>query len=351
MPIFLRDHWKEWARDWGLAHYPEKGWIHRTEHVVGERKGLLIRVGWGTDQSPGLIACIRFPRVADPGRLCQALIDDATLDTLPGKGSARRKMAVESGAKKTVRIGKPPEFTLTDNALVWRRVFPWSAPKPPHVQSWVDTLIAAVARATPTFDGRCETCATGAVRPYVLVDGLPTFMCATCQQRLKAEGDMADRTYDMIEVRHVPGAALGVAAAFLGAVGWAVVGALTQRIFAAAAIGIGALVAWAYRLGAGRVDAAGRVIAACLTLISVVLGEVLLCTWWVMRAHPGIGFNLDVGWLVYLNVWSKSPGQELITLVFGLVGAWVASKALQRPKLRANVERAGGPGGDERRAA
>jgi hypothetical protein len=349
MPMFLKNQWVEWARDWGLAHQPMKAFQH-TERVAGERNGYLIRIGWGTDRNPGLITCVRFPRAADPGRIRQALIDDASLDTLPGKGSGRRKMAIETGPPKAFRWGRRPEFVLTNNSLVWQRTFPWSTPKAARVQSWVDALVAAIARVTPGFAGRCETCATGEARQYVLVDDMPTMMCTSCQQRLRAEGDMADRTYEMIEVRHLPGTVLGLGAALGCAVAWAGIGALTERIFAAAAVGIGAFVAFAYRHGAGRVDGAGRVIGGSLTLLSVVVGEVLLLTWWVSKAMPNIGFNLEIGWLSYLKIWVEAPGQEAVPMLFGLVGAWVATRALQRPKLHARIEPAGS-GGEKERAA
>lgn len=351
MKLFLKDKWQEWAREWGLAHHPHKGWLYPTEAVVGERKGLLVRVGWGTRERPGLIVCVRFPRVSDLERLRQALMDDDTLDGLPGKGSARRKMALESGVRKIMRVGRPPEFVLGETSLVWRRSVSFSAPKAAQIASWVDTLVAAIARATPVFDGRCESCGTGVVRWHVLVDDLPAMICASCQQRMRSEGDLADRTYDMIEVQYLGGAARGLVAALAGAVAWAAFVALTERIFAAAAIGIGALVAWAYRQGAGRVDRAGRVIAAGLTLLSVVAGEILLYAWWVAKAQPQVGFRLDAGAYVYAQAWAKSPGQEIMALLFGLVGAWAASRALQRPKLHAIIEEEVDPDSEQRKAA
>src|SRR5262249_34529414 len=151
-------------------------------------------------------------------------------------------------------------------------------------------------------------------------------------------GEMADRAYDMKETRHLSGAFLAFLAALVGAVAWAAIAALTNRIFAMAAIGIGALVAWSYRRGADRVDLAGRVIAACMTIVSVVMGEILLMTWWVAKANPQIGFNLDAGWYVYMKTWAEHPGDEVMPLFFGLVGAWVATQALQRPKLKAKIE-------------
>ena len=349
MALFLKDQWKDWARAWGLAHRPEKGWLYRNERVLGSHKGLLFHVGWGADQSPGLIVTVRFPRVSDPARVRQALIDDSSLDTLPGKGAARRKMALDSGAKNVIRIGYE-EFTLMPDRLLWRRSFAFKAPKPPQVQEWVDTLVLAIGRATGPFDGRCETCGTGVARNYVVVDDLPVMMCASCQQKLKAEGDMAERTYDMIEINHLQGAMLGLAASAGGAIVWAGLAALTHRIFSLVAIGIGALVAWAYRHGAGRVDLAGRAIAVALTLLSVTVGDILLYAFWVAQAHPEVGFRLDAGWVAYLLTWAESPRDEISTLVFGLAGAWVAISVLQRPRIAARIETAEGRG-EERKAA
>jgi len=351
MAMLLKDRWQDWAREWGLTHRPEKGWVRRTEQLFGERSGLLVKVWWGKDEAPGLTTCIRFPRAADPERLRQALIADPTLDALPGKGSGRRKMFLETATKKVVRFGRLPEFTLTDRSLVWRHVFPWSVPKTSRIQAWVDALITAIARATPVFDGRCETCGNAVSRGFVLVDGLPTLMCPSCRQRVSAEGDMAERTYDLMEARHLNGAAFATLASLAGAAGWALVAALTQREFAIAAIGIGALVAWAYKQGAGRVDRAGQLIAAGLTLASVVLGEILLYAWWVAQANPGLGFRIDAGVYVYFKAWEKTPGAEAITLLLGLVGAWIASRALERPKLRQRIEDVGATETGERRAA
>ena len=353
--FFPKSQWKDWARDWGLSHRAPKGWLAATpERIAGERKGLLIRVGWGPGEDPGLKVVVRFPRVADPDRLRQALIADAALDTLPGKGAGRRKMEIERPtARKVIRLGERPEFILSENSLVWSRTFNFSSPKAAQVRDWVETLIEAVARATPAFDGRCESCGSGGVRQYVLVDDVPALMCATCQQRVNAEGEMAERTYEMIEIRHLSGALLALAAVAAGALVWAALGALTQRIYSAVAIGIGALVAWTYRRGAGRVDNAGRAIAAALTLGSVVLGEILLYAWWVAKANPDVGFRLDAGVYVFVRTLAENPGQEIASMIFGLVGAWFATQALERPKVRASIEPASraGVGDDEQRKA
>src|SRR5262245_18233561 len=145
--------------------------MYRTEWVVGERKDLLIRVAWDTRENPDLITFIRFPRTLNPDRLCQALMNDASLDVLPGKGAGRRKLHFQTkDPRKTVYIGRRPEFTLTDNGLLWQRTFPFRTPKATQIQSWIDALVAAVTHTTPVFDDRCESCTTGSACQYVLVD-------------------------------------------------------------------------------------------------------------------------------------------------------------------------------------
>lgn len=347
----LKDKWNDWAAEWGLTHVPEKGVLRRTEGVIGPHGGLLVRIGWGVGRDSLLVTMIRFPKTASSEALRQALIADPTLDALPGKGAARRKMKVAPDAKQADALGAIPEFVLTENTLLWRRRIAFAEPKPAEIQSWVDTLCSAIARATPVFEGRCETCGTGSLQQYVLVDGIPMWLCSSCQERLRADGEQADRAYEMSDARHVPGATLALGAAVVGAVGWALVSAPTQRIFSAAAIGIGVLVAFAYRKGAGRVDNAGRLIAAGFTVLSVVLGEVLLFTLAVSASHPDVGFRLDAGWSVYVKAWQTAPGQEAISLLFGLIGAWAATRALVRPRLRHTIEQPAAPEGRQQKAA
>jgi hypothetical protein len=163
---------------------------------------------------------------------------------------------------------------------------------------------------------------------------------------------MAERTYEMTEARHLQGAAFATCAALIGAAAWAGFAALTERIIVAAAIGIGAIVAWAYRRGAGRLDAVGRIIGAVLTMGSVVFGQVLYYAWLVSHLRPDLGFRVEAGWEVYGSSWSHDPGLEGIALLFGVAGAAVAMRALQRPKQHKVIREAGQePPEADRRAA
>ena len=351
MSLLFKDQWQQWALEWGLTHVPQKGLMRRTERVLGPRKGLLFRIMWGTDESPGLHVCVRFPRVTDLDRLRASLIADPALDVLPGKGAARQKMEIQTGPVKKVRFTRVPEFQLTADSLLWHRKFAFRTPNTTQLQAWVDALVESLARATPTYSGKCETCGTAQVTQYVVVDGLPMMLCSTCQQKLRLEGEMAERAYEMLEINHVNGLALAFVASILGAAAWTGVAVLTHRIFAMGAIGIGALVAFAYKRGAGRVDMLGRGIAAGLTLGSVVMGQVGFYAWAVQQRFPELGFNLSLGWRAYLYTWAHSPADEIIPIFFGLVGAWVATKALEKPQLAHKIESAGSPGGEQRKAA
>ncbi len=352
MSFLPKNEWLNWARERGLTHYPQKGWLYRTEQVVGLHSGVLVQARWGGEKNACLIVRLRFPRTANLEGLRNALMADPALDALPSRGAGRSKMTIVRSAPNGPRLTGRPEFTLDETSLVWTRRPGLSGTKPQMVPAWVDALVGAVRRATRGFDGHCEQCVNGSARQFVLVDGVPMMLCGACQQRMRSEGEMAERAYDMSEAQHFQGAAFASVAATLGAVAWAGFAALTDRIFAAAAIGIGALVAWAYRRGAGRLDGAGRLIGAAFTLASVVLGQVLYYAWQVSRIRPGAGFRPDLGWKVYVASWGRGPGVEVIALLFGLLGAWVASRALQRPRQHHEILEAGqDPRETQRRAA
>jgi len=338
--LFQKSQWQTWARAWGLSHYPQRGWMYRNEQVTGMRNGSLISVNWGGNKNAALIVRVRFPEAADLEAIRRALIADPSLDQLPGKGKGRSKAVLEIGPEEKVRIGAIPEFSLRDGSLIWYRVHAWSAPKTDQISGWIDLLIAALRRAVPAFDGRCEKCHTTQVRQFVFVDQVPRLLCGTCQERLRAEGQMAEQQYDMMDARHLNGALIGLVAAVVGAGAWALIAGLTGRILAAVGIGIGALVAVGYRKGAGRVDLAGQLIGGALTVGSVVLGQILFYASSVMQVRPEVGFSIEAGWIVYQRLWAKDPGTEIMALVFGLVGAFVSFGMLKRQPQGAVVRQA-----------
>ena len=215
-----------------------------------------------------------------------------------------------------------------------------SSPKSAKVRTWVETLLGAIGRATPPFDGHCERCNAANLRGFVLVDGIPMILCGSCQQHLRAEGEMAERSYELQDANHMAGAVLALLVAVVGAIACAIMAAVTGEIFAAVAIVTGLVVGRAYRRGAGRVDASGRLIGAIFTLGSVVLGDLLAITLGMWRGHAA-GVPFVRAMMLYENVAVKSPGKLVAPLLFGLLGAWASSRALRRPKLQAEIRPAG----------
>ena len=349
MSMFERNRWTDWAREWGFQHVPQHGFGTRTEKLMGLRNGRLVLVRWAPNANGVLVVQVRFPKVTDVGSLRGRLIADPALNAMPGKGAGRKRMWIETGKPGLLRGSS--EYALTATALTWRHPCVWSTPGTAKLRAWVETLLGAVERATAAFDGGCENCATGRVDHYVLVNDVPAMLCASCQQKLRAEGEMAERTYEMLEARHAAGAALAALAALVGGVVWGGLEALTGRIFAAVAIVVGVFVAWAYRKGAGRVDAMGRVIGGAFTLAAVALGDTLMIAYQVWHDHPDFGFRPDRALFGYLYVWVKRPTALLPSLFFALIGAWIAWKALQRPRLAADIRQADGTAGEAQKRA
>ena len=103
----------------------------------------------------------------------------------------------------------------------------------------------------------------------------------------------------------------------------------------------GLIVARAYRSGAGRVDTPGRVIGAAITLGSVVVGDILAITIILWRDHPAVSLPFAHAIALYAKVATKSPGKLGVPILFGLLGVWMSTLALRRPKLRADIRTAG----------
>jgi hypothetical protein len=335
-----KNQWQEWARQWGLVHVPNKG-PYRNEAVAGRRGKTLVRVRWTGEKGIHLNILVRYPASQDAERLRDTLIADASLDVLPDKGKKRPKMKVGVPTVPSIQWTEPDEFRIGSGVLSWTRAFRWRGPKPDEIQAWVDALVGAIVRATGGVDDRCEGC--GQPGEFVLVNDAPLVMCATCQQRRIADGEMAERAYDMSEAQYARGAVSAIVAALLGALAWAGIAIATQRMFALLAIGIGAFVGWAYRQGAGKVDKLGMLVAGALTLIAVQLGDILFYTALVAKQQPAAGFNLDYGLYVYVRLWATAPGEQVLSVLFALVGVWTASRVLRRNSAKPVILRAGDP--------
>ena len=321
MGLIERSEWEPWARAWGLTHEPQRGKFVRNEGLVGSYKGYLLRVGWGGDYGAKLIVLVRFPKPSQGVKgLREQLLRSPSLSTLPGwKGRA-------GGVR------------LEPSSLLWQHPFSFRRPKATEIQEWVDRLLQHLPEVIKPFSGQCEQCSAPGVDRYSLAERVPIYLCGSCQQRLVSEGDMQQRRYEQTEANYLVGFVYGMAASVAGGIAWALLTITTKRIYAAVAIGIAWLVAWAYVKGAKKIDGLGKLIGAVLTIGGVAVGDVIFYAYAVHTAHPEIPFHLGIGWQVFLEVLTKSPHELAGEIIFALVGVWYVFRYLEKPKFKPKIE-------------
>lgn len=321
MGLTERSEWESWARAWGLTHEPQRGKFIRNDGLVGAYRGYLLRVGWGGDYGANLVVLVRFPKLSqDVKALREQLLRSPALSTLPGWK------------------GRAVNVQLEASSLLWQHPFFFRKPSTAEIQEWVDRILQRLPEVIKPFSGSCEQCGTSGVERYALLERVPVYFCSGCQQRLTSEGDMQQRRYEQVEANYLVGALYGMAGSVVGGIAWALLAIASKRIFAAVAIGMAWLVAWAYVKGAKKIDGLGKLIGAVLTMGSVVVGEVIVSAHAVHAARPDIPFDLGIGWQVVLHVLAKAPGQLAGEVLFGLVGVWYIFRYLEKPRFRPKVE-------------
>lgn len=354
MPFFNSGKWKQWAQEWGFVHSPQTPLAYRNEWIAGMRDHRLVKVAWGGQKGSRLFIIIRFAGSLTSGSIREGLRQDESLAALPGW---KRLKPMPEAKRSPAGAGRPsgpgadyerPGFKLNafvqhdlvvdDKSMVWSHAISWGRPKPEKVRGWVEALLQSLSRTTQGFDDRCEMCGTGRVNGFVLFEGLPMMICPGCREQTKLQGQMAEQRYEQGDSNVLMGLLLGAAGAVIGGIAWAAFAMWTERIYAAVALGIGMLVAWGYKLGARKLDRFGQIAGAALTLGGVVVGDVLLYAWQVSRSRPDIGFRLDVGWAVFVELLQTSPADIILTMVFGAVGATIAIRWLRKPRFTPRIE-------------
>ncbi len=321
MGLVERSEWEPWARAWGLTHEPQRGKFIRNEGLVGAHKGYLLRVGWGGDYGANLIVLVRFPKLSqDVKALREQLLHSPALSTLPGWK------------------GRAGNVQLEASSLLWQHPFSFRKPSAAEIQEWVDRLLQRLPELIKPFSGSCEECGASGVDRYALVERAPTYLCSGCQQRLVSEGDRQQRRYEQMEANYLMGALYGMAGSVIGGIAWALLVIASKRIYAAVAIGMAWLVAWAYVKGAKKIDGLGKLIGAVLTMGGVAVGNVILSAHAVHAARPDIPFDLRIGWQVFLKVLAKSPHKLAGEFIFGLVGVWYVFRYLEKPRFKPKIE-------------
>ena len=303
----------------GLQHYPQQGpWGRKSGSAVGTRDGYVTAIGFSRDrQGANVVILLRFKKLEQPD-----LVKDA----------------LKNAAIKKGKLG-----AVGNNFLRWDWKYSFTKPKAEEVAKLAEDLRAAIKLVTMGFDGRCEQCASASTPALTLMNGLPTFICAGCQEKVRHELDQAAINYEAIVPNYPNGLVLGIGAAVLGGVAWGLVAYGINRIFLYGAILIGYFVAGGVLKGTGRVTRFGQVIIPVLTVASVLFGDAIFYTLVVMK-HENVPFSSKLLGVVLSHLWEiEREGNGVLSLVFALLGAGYALYAARKPKFQATFQPLGAP--------
>ena len=313
------DYLRKVAALTGLQHYPNQGpWGGKGGSAMGTRDGYVTAVGISrTGQNTSLIVLLRFKKTDNPESI---------------------KTVLNSAAIKKGKLGE-----VGANFLRWEWRFAFSKPKPEEVAKLAEDLRAAIKSVAHGFDGKCETCASASTPALTLMNGLPTFICPGCQEKVRHELNQAASNYEAITPNYPNGLVLGIAAAALGGVAWGLVAYGINRIFLYGAILIGYMVAMAVIKGTGKVTRFGQLITPVLTLASVLFGDAIFYTLIVMKEQH-MAFSARLLRAIILHLWEiESKDNGVLSLLFALVGAGYALYAARKPKFQAVFQPLGAP--------
>jgi hypothetical protein len=303
----------------GLRHYPQQGpWNKKSGSAVGTRDNYITAVGFSKNgQAANLVILLRFKKLEQPEVV---------------------KSALKSAAIKKGKLG-----AVGNNFVRWEWQYAFTKPKAEEVAKLAEDLLAAIRPVTSAFDGRCEQCASTSTQSLTLLNGMPMFICATCQEKVRHELNQAAEKYEMITPNHPNGLVLGVGAAALGGLAWGLVAYGLNYIFLYGAILIGYLVAAGVLKGTGKVTRFGQVIIPILTIASVLFGDAIFYTLIVMK-QDHVAFSGKLLNAIVMHLWDiESKGNGVLSLIFGLVGAGYALYAARKPKFQAVFQPLGAP--------
>jgi hypothetical protein len=303
----------------GLQHYAQQGpWGRKSGSAVGTRDGYMTAVGFSRNREGArVVILLRFKKIEQPELV---------------------KSAVKSAAIKKGKLG-----AVGNNFLRWEWKYSFTKPKPEEVAKLAEELRTAIKPVTMGFDGRCEQCASTSTPSLTLMNGLPTFICAGCQENVRDELNQAAVNYEAITPNYPNGLVLGIGAAALGGLAWGLVAYAINYIFLYGAILIGYFVAGGVLKGTGKVTRLGQIIIPILTIASVLFGDAIFYTLIVMK-HQHVPFSGKLlNAIVVHLVDIESKGSGVLSLLFGLVGAGYALYSARKPKFQAVFQPLGAP--------
>jgi hypothetical protein len=303
----------------GLRHYPQQGpWNKKSGSAVGTRDNYVTAIGFShKGQAANLVILLRFKKLEQPEQV---------------------KSALKSAAIKKGKLG-----AIGSNFVRWEWKYSFTKPKAEEVAKLAEDLRTAIKPVTTAFDGRCEQCASTSTQSLTLLNGMPMFICATCQDKVRHELNQAAVNYEAITPNYPNGLVLGLGAAAVGGLAWGLVAYGINRIFLYGAILIGYFVAAAVIKGTGKVTRFGQMSIPVLTVASVLFGDAIFYTLIVMKEEH-VAFSSRLLKAVVLHLWRiEIQSSGVLSLLFALVGAGYALYASRKPKFQAVFQPLGAP--------
>jgi len=303
----------------GLRHYPQQGpWNKKSGSAVGTRDNYVTAIGFSKNgRAAVLVILLRFKKLNQPEQV---------------------KAVLKNAAIKKGKLGE-----VGTNFVRWEWTYAFSKPKAEEVAKLVEDLRTAINPVTTPFDGRCEQCASTSTNSLTLLNGLPMFICATCQEKVRQELNQAAVNYEAITPNYPNGLVLGLGAAALGGLAWGLIAYAINYIFLYGAILIGFMVATGVIKGTGKVTRFGQVIIPLLTVASVLFGDAIFYTLMVMKQEH-IAFSGKLLNAIVVHLWQiEMKGSGVLSVLFGLVGAGYSLYSARKPKFQAVFQPLGAP--------
>ncbi len=317
-------NWQEVATLLNLPYYPHyRGPFGQKGFITGDLEGQLVSVGPATVQRSAAVGIlVHSPPITNAAELRAALETDLEVcQALLGKEARKAKMG------SMLSIGREGV------ALVWPiGLRPPSAEK---IATLARAVAAAVTRTVGELGQSCQRCGRSDA-PIMLVNNTPLHLCNGCAETLRFAGSEAARAYAQKSPNLLLGLAFGIGAGIVGAVAWALVALLTERIFMILAVALGLFVGWAIHRGMGKFTWVGQVAAVLITLGSVLAGELLYIA--LLLVQDGIDFfRALLAVLLNLGIIFRES-DTWVSLFFGLIGALYILYRYRPPRVGITVE-------------
>jgi hypothetical protein len=312
------------AAQTGLRHYPRQGpWGRPSGSAMGAPDGILTILGFARANNQTKIAIVlRFKKFQQTEMLKTAIKQSPAL-------AGKNHGALAATGEDFVR---------------WEWVYSLKKPKVEEVAGLANALRETIKPIVQPFDGKCEKCQFSSTPDLTLLNGLAMYICAGCQERVRMEQDQAAMNYSALQPNYPNGFALGVGAAILGGLAWGLLAYGIKRIFLYGAIVIGYFVAMAMIKGTRKVTLLVQLMVPLLTIAAILFGDSIYFVLSYMKetASP---FSMKLFTAVIGNIWKLEVDTgNVVSLIFGLIGAGFSVWHARKPKFRVTFEPLGAPG-------